>query len=181
MQIHLEVFASERAHSTRQTSLMPKIGLTVVNFDFEHMIVSRIARMAGRDGMSPLAPATRRRVMIVDDEKDILLIFKSGLERNGFVVDVFNNPYDALLQYKSEFYDLLLLDVRMPGTSGFELFREMLKIDCTAKVCFISAFEIHKDEVARYLPDRDQGCIIKKPVSLKDLVRIVNEEIFGNP
>jgi two-component system response regulator ResD len=63
----------------------------------------------------------------VDDEKDITFMFRSGLERNGFTVEVFNDPLEALSHFKPEYYDLLLLEVRMPGMSGFELCREIRK------------------------------------------------------
>lgn len=121
----------------------------------------------------------RKRIMLVDDERDISIIFKSGLERNGFTVDVFNDPLQALSRFKAEYYDLILLDVRMPLMSGFELCRELRKQDRTAKVCFISAFEIHEEEMKKYLPNEPEKCIVKKPVSMKELVRIINEEISG--
>jgi len=115
--------------------------------------------------------------MVVDDEADISIMFKSGLERGGFAVDVFNDPLQALLQFKPEYYDLLLLDVRMPKMSGFELCSQLRKQDKTAKVCFISAFEIHEEEMKKYLPDEVDKCIVKKPVSMRELVRIISKEI----
>ena len=112
--------------------------------------------------------------MIVDDERDIAVIFKSGLERSGFLVDVFEEPSDALSHYKPNFYDLLLIDVRMPRMSGFELLEEILKVDPSAKACFITAFEIQfKDHF------KHRTCIIKKPISLKELVIKIRQEIDG--
>ncbi|MGI0048287.1 MAG: response regulator, partial [Nitrososphaera sp.] len=119
----------------------------------------------------------KKRIMVVDDEKDISMMFRSGLERNGFTVEVFNDPIEALSHFKPEYYDLLLLDVRMPGMTGFELFREIRKQDRKSRVCFISAFEIHQEELKKVLPDEDEKCVVKKPVSMKELVRIINEEI----
>lgn len=121
--------------------------------------------------------AQKKRIMVVDDEVDISIMFKSGLERGGFAVDVFNDPIQALLQFKPEYYDMLLLDVRMPQMSGFELCSQLRKRDKTAKVCFISAFEIHEEEMKKYLPDEVEKCIVKKPVSMKELVRIINKEM----
>ena len=95
----------------------------------------------------------KKRIMVVDDEKDISMMFRSGLERNGFTVEVFNDPLQALSSFKPEYYDLLLFDVRMPGMSGFELFSEIRKKDRGAKVCFISAFEILKSGFSLPIPN----------------------------
>jgi DNA-binding response OmpR family regulator len=73
------------------------------------------------------------RIFLVDDETDITLLYKTGLEQNGFLVDVFNDPALALSSYKAGEYDLLLLDIKMPKMSGFELYREIQKIG----VCYI--------------------------------------------
>lgn len=119
----------------------------------------------------------KRRIMVVDDQKDIAMMFRSGLERNGFSVEVFNDPLKALSHFRPGHYDLLLLDVRMPRMSGFELCKEIRKQDRTAKVCFVSAFEVHGEEMKKYLSEEDEKCIIKKPVSMNELVKIINEEI----
>jgi len=132
---------------------------------------------ASGEGTPGKKSTPKRRIMIVDDEKDIASIFKSGLERNGFAVDIFNDPLDALASFRPNLYDLLLLDVRMPNLSGFELYSEIKKEQANIKACFISAFEVHSDELAKYLPGKDEECIIKKPVPLKDLLGIVNKEL----
>lgn len=133
----------------------------------------------GKSRLAGGAPSqkTTRRIMIVDDERDISAIFKSGLERNGFAVDVFNDPGQALAHFKPDQYDLLLLDVKMPEISGFELWAKIKKLDKKAKVCFVSAYEAQEEELKRYLPDEAEKCIVKKPVSMNDLVNAINKEL----
>lgn len=70
---------------------------------------------------------------------DITLLYKTGLEKNGFLVDAFNDPFEALFSFKAGKYDLLLLNIKMPKMNGFELYREIQKIDDKVKVCFITA------------------------------------------
>jgi two-component SAPR family response regulator len=64
-------------------------------------------------------------------------------EYNGFVVGTFNDPQEALLNFKASLYDLLLIDVKMAKMNGFELFQEIEKIDNRANVCFITTFEVY--------------------------------------
>lgn len=64
-----------------------------------------------------------QRILLVDDDADISNLFKLSLERDGFVVDTFNDPLLAL-NYKAGAYDLLLLDIKMPNMNGFELFQK---------------------------------------------------------
>ena len=84
-----------------------------------------------------------KRVLIVDDEPDITFALKKGLECNEFEVDTFNDPFVALSGFKTNLYDLLLIDVKMPKMNGFELYQQMQKIDNKVRVCFITAFEVY--------------------------------------
>jgi DNA-binding response OmpR family regulator len=77
---------------------------------------------------------TKKRILLVDDEYDIALAFKISLENNGFTVDTFNDPEEALSNFKAGLFDLLLIDVKMPKMNGFELYREIEKIDNKATV-----------------------------------------------
>jgi DNA-binding response OmpR family regulator len=69
------------------------------------------------------------RIFLVDDEWDVSLFYKTGLEQNGFLVDAFNDPVQALSSFKAGKYHLVLLDIKMPKMNGFELHREIGKID----------------------------------------------------
>ena len=81
-----------------------------------------------------------KRIMIVDDDNDCTYTIKIVLERYGFKVYSYNNAHLALDAYKSNFYDLVIFDIILPEMNGFQLCREIKKIDKRVKVCFLSAW-----------------------------------------
>jgi DNA-binding response OmpR family regulator len=115
------------------------------------------------------------RILLVDDEKDIAQSFTLALEKDGFIVDMYNDPLIALTNLKTDLYDLVLLDIRLPHMNGFELYDKIREIDKRVKVCFISRYQMN------YLALREQGlpidCFISKPVKIEDLLRRVNAEL----
>src|SRR6478672_6525257 len=94
-----------------------------------------------RNNLRDFPSNSQNRIMIVEDEQDIARLFEIALVQNGFNVDVFIDPLSALSSYRSGLYDLLLLDVKMPNMSGFELYQKIKDIDNKARVCFITAYE----------------------------------------
>jgi two-component system, OmpR family, response regulator ChvI len=79
---------------------------------------------------------TMKRLLLVDDEQDITSILSSILQESGFEVASFNNPLLALQHFKPRYYDLVILDIKMPDMNGFELYRQIRKKDKRVKVCF---------------------------------------------
>lgn len=109
---------------------------------------------------------------MVDDEVDILHVLKRELEIKGFQVEGYSSPQEALDSFKPSKYDLAILDIRMPGLSGFQLYREMKKLDPAITACFLSAFEVHPHEFTIVFPSMmEVKAIIKKPVSINHLLR----------
>ena len=70
-----------------------------------------------------------KRVLIVDDEPDIILTLKIVLEENGFKVDSFTDPLLVLENFREQdgMYDVIILDIKMPEMNGFELYRQIKK------------------------------------------------------
>ena len=119
----------------------------------------------------------KKSILLVDDEHDITYSFSIALEDKGFAVDTFNDPQEALSNFKAGLYDLLLLDVKMPKMNGFELYREMEKIDNKAKVCFITAFEVYYKSLRELFPTMEIDCFIKKPITTNDLAERIMAEL----
>jgi two-component system response regulator ChvI len=118
------------------------------------------------------------RILVVDDEEDITTFLKIGLEDNGFETVTFNNPQQALSDYKPGFYDLILIDIKMPGMDGFQLYDKLQSIDSNAKVCFMTAYEIYYDALKELFPDSYPSInFIRKPSELKDFVKRISDEI----
>ncbi len=124
--------------------------------------------------------SSKGSILIVDDEIDITLAFKKGLENNGFMVDIYNDPVTALLNFKPDFYDLILVDVRMPKMNCFELYQEIEKVEKKSKVCFITAFEVYYHALREIFPTLEVGCFIRKPIEIDDLVKRINSEIHSS-
>ncbi len=117
------------------------------------------------------------KIFLVDDEPDIANSLKIGLERKGFSVDAYTDPQEALSMYKPGSYDLLLIDIRMPKLNGFELVREIRKVDSNATVWFLTAFEVYYEEFKKMFPNLDVKSFIRKPVSLQELSNQIREKL----
>ncbi len=123
------------------------------------------------------------RVLLVDDEPDLNLTLKLTLEENKFRVDSFTDPLSALENFEEEAgsYDLVILDIQMPGINGFELYRQIRKIDDKVKVCFLTASEMYYEEFRKELfPVLDNNCYIQKPIENETLIKRLNEILSAN-
>jgi DNA-binding response OmpR family regulator len=115
-----------------------------------------------------------RRILIVDDEPDIISVFKMVLEMNDFEVDAYNDPSLALSNFKQNAYGLVILDIRMPHINGFELYKKIRTIDDKVNVCFMTAFDDYRQEFKKSFPMLDElKCFIRKPNAIEDLVKHV--------
>jgi DNA-binding response OmpR family regulator len=123
------------------------------------------------------ATALRNRILIVDDEPDVVLTLKLGLEVNGFVVETYNNPLKALSDFRANSYDLLLLDIKLPEMNGFELYSRLHQIDHNVKICFITAFDLYFDEFQNMFPKLKVECFVRKPVSIDTLAKVIKGEL----
>ena len=123
----------------------------------------------------------KKRILVVDDEPDLTLGCRMILEDAGFNVDTFNDPLLALSNFKPNYYDLALLDVKMPKMDGFSLYNEIRKVDGKIKMCFLTASESYyevyrKDEFVKL----DKDLFIQKPIENEELVNRINKIIILN-
>jgi DNA-binding response OmpR family regulator len=118
------------------------------------------------------------RIMVVDDEDDVILQLRVVLEDNGFKVDSFYDPLLALENFKADLYDLLILDIKMPKMNGFELYTQIKKVDNKVKTMFLTAltelqeYEEFRKEVSPKLGER---YFVPKPIENEDLIKRVNK------
>jgi two-component system, OmpR family, response regulator ChvI len=120
-----------------------------------------------------------RTIMLVDDEPDVLLVYKSFLSSEGYDVEVFTSPEEALAYFAKldhRYYDLVIMDIRMPNINGFQLYQRLKAINRDVRVLFVSALEI-PEELATLLPEIKNNDIVKKPVSKDNLLQIVRSKI----
>ena len=119
-----------------------------------------------------------RRILLVDNEPDNTSVFSMSLEDAGFKVDAFNDSLLALSNFKARFYDLSILDINMPKMNGFELYKEIRKVDEKVRVCFLTASEMYHESL-RVPPQtlNDVKCFIPKPISIDDFIKRIEEEL----
>jgi DNA-binding response OmpR family regulator len=119
-----------------------------------------------------------KRIMVVDDESDLTLIYRMSLEYHGFEVEAFNDPRNALSNFKTDYYDLIILDIKMPGMDGFELYTEIRKRDKKVKVCFLTASELYYKEFRmKEYSALDKSLFIRKPIGNEEMLKEINRLI----
>jgi two-component system, OmpR family, copper resistance phosphate regulon response regulator CusR len=115
------------------------------------------------------------RILIVDDDINITYAFKLGLERRGFLVDVFNDAAEMLDQVEPNTYQVAIFDFRMPKMGGLELYKEFKKLNSETPICFFTALDFAERTSLEIGPDIKVPLIIKKPVSIARLAETLHE------
>ena len=120
-----------------------------------------------------------KRILVVDDEADTNTALHEILEQNGFIVDSYEDPCLALENFKPHFYDLLILDIKMPEMSGFSFYREVKKRDDKMKVCFLTAGEMYYGSYSDIFSSLPANCFIRKPITNDELLEHIDRIIYG--
>jgi DNA-binding response OmpR family regulator len=118
------------------------------------------------------------RILLVDDEKDLGRTYELILENYGFDIDCFTDPAMALEKFKPNLYDLIILDIKMPETNGFELYDQLKSRDSNIKTLFITALssvEPYNTQNSKVFPLRGKRHFVMKPVSSEELLQQVYE------
>jgi DNA-binding response OmpR family regulator len=119
-----------------------------------------------------------KRIMVVDDEHDLTLFYRMSLEYYGFEVETYNDPRNALSNFKPDYYDLIILDIKMPGMDGFELYKEIKQKDPNVKACFLTASELYYKEFrTREYSALDKELFIRKPIGNEELIKEIKRLI----
>ena len=130
-----------------------------------------------------LKPPFIKRILIVDDDPDLTLTFKAGLDRyyygnkKRFEVYTYNDPLLVVKEFKPHFYDLLLTDIDMPKMNGFQLCEKLLELDVNIRVCFMSALEVNIQALRELYPKVSFGCYIEMPVTIEYLIKRLSAEL----
>jgi CheY-like chemotaxis protein len=117
----------------------------------------------------------KSKILLVDDDIDILTMMKKTLR--SYNVTAFSNPlaaYNAVKNNPSEFC-ILVTDIRMPGMTGFELSREVRKLNSDIKIIIVSSFEMHLSEFEKTFPSTKIDKVLNKPFHIGDLESGVKE------
>ena len=118
----------------------------------------------------------QKRILAVDDEPDLTMICSLALQYHGFKVDTFNDSQEALSNFKPDYYDLVIIDIKMPKMDGFELYDKIKKKDDKAKICFLTASELYYEEFRKKeYSALDKNLFLKKPIDNDDLLKEVNK------
>jgi two-component system response regulator ChvI len=120
-------------------------------------------------------------IMVVDDEPDTLFTYECFLSDDGHNVEGFTDSVEALKHFvqlpePSSYYELALLDIRMPRLNGLQLFYKIKTLSPKIKIMFCSALDL-AEELTSILPDTSYDYIIKKPVERESLVNKINSAL----
>jgi len=141
----------------------------------------------------------RKKIIIIDDDKDIVLTFKAMLENNKntnkntnyYDITTFTDPELAVSYFKQNLHSLnnntsegsnntlIILDIRMKKINGIQLYKQLKSLDSTIRIMFVTGLDII-DEIKSMIPSLTDDQIKRKPIDEKVLLKTVNKLLLLN-
>ncbi len=107
-------------------------------------------------------------ILLIEDEKNLLSVIKLNLEMEGYAVTAFDNGDQAWQKFRGSQYALIILDVMLPGMDGFELCRNIRKVDKHTPILFLTARGDAEDRIQGLKLGADD--YLTKPFHLEELL-----------
>lgn len=115
------------------------------------------------------------RILIVEDEFNLADVIRKSLEKEKYVIDISGDGEDASYNIRSNIYDLVILDVMLPGMDGFEILKKMREEDIASKVIMLTAKSTLDDKLEGL--QNGANDYITKPFHIEELVARVNIQL----
>ena len=123
----------------------------------------------------------KKRILIIDDDEGIRKSFSLTLEDGGYGVDTAESGEKGVQVFGSSQYDLIYLDLKMPGMNGVETLRELRKTDEEVPVYIVTAFHAEfLDQLKHAAADGIDFQLLRKPIGSDDLIAITGG-VLGDP
>ena len=116
----------------------------------------------------------KKRILVIDDDIDILRVFKIILEREGYIVETAETGMDALEKIKNAKFNVYLIDVKLPDMDGTEILRQIANDSETIKI-IVTGFS--SDEVGKKAADYGADDFLVKPVKAEELIATVRDRL----
>ncbi|MEW6604734.1 MAG: response regulator [Thermoproteota archaeon] len=129
--------------------------------------------------MAIISLITPKKVMVVDDEEDIVATIKMALQSQGYEAGCFTSPEMAIkeIRHRGEEYALVISDIRMPTITGFEFARAVRETSPDMPIVFMTAFKINKSEFLQVFPSTLVVELITKPFTTAQLIGTVRKYV----
>jgi CheY-like chemotaxis protein len=125
-----------------------------------------------KNNLSKAIDNSHINILLIDNDEDILYTFNTILKKQGYKVKAFSNSIEALDHFTEKgpfFYDLILMDIRMPGINGIQLYYNIRAINPYAKILLVSALDV-VSELVDQMPGINMKEIIRKPIKVEDFI-----------
>jgi two-component system response regulator HydG len=115
----------------------------------------------------------KTNILVVDDLRSIRLALGGILEEKGYNVATAENGYQAIEAVRKAHFDVIFMDIKMPGINGVQTFREVKKIDSKAVVIMMTAYSV--EELVKEALEEGAYAIVYKPFDIDKIVAIIEE------
>jgi CheY-like chemotaxis protein len=141
----------------------------------QHECSSSMQRLLQQDQTARNSRNKKKRILLVDDEPDICIVYQIVLQDAGYECISYTDSVKALQEFRPNYYDLILLDIKMPILNGFELCKKIIELDKTVHIIFVTAAEEYYEQFrGQHFPELGKINYIQKPIGNEELVQIVN-------
>jgi len=109
------------------------------------------------------------RLLVVDDEENIRILFKEELEDEGYSVDVAADGEEAIKKVKENHFDLIILDIKMPGMDGITVLNTIKNMNKNLPVVLCSAYGEFRQDFSSWVSD----AYVVKSADLQELKQTI--------
>jgi CheY-like chemotaxis protein len=171
------VISSSFSSSHYYDELITKLQVqAIAEYDYDITALQR--KLEEDQKEEPYNQNGNKRILIVDDEPDTCTVYQIVLEDAGYECVSYIDSVKALQEFRSGYYDLVILDIKMPVLNGFELCKKIIELDKNVPIIFITALPEHnKDIIDQSYPELRNTIYIQKPITNDQLVHTVNMTI----
>ena len=116
-----------------------------------------------------------KKILVLDDDHDLLELLHDAFILYGFDVDAYSDPISALKSFgsRSGQYDAVLMDLRLDGIDGRQIYKKFKEFDSDSKIYVFTALEVDVAGFKEICPSFEEKFLIKKPIRISSMVQTI--------